>query len=111
MRLGTTFKTFLFSLWSLLLLFSAEVVRGQGVLLYWDLNGATANSGSSSPSGTWDTSSLNWTTSAGGTLATVAWNDAVTNNARFSAGTDAVGAYTVTLSGTRTVGQLFINNN
>src|SRR5207302_1770820 len=84
--------------------------KGQGVLLYWDINGATANSGGAAPSGTWDTSTADWTTSSGGTTATINWNDAVTNNARFSAGTDASGAYTITLSGTRTVGQIFMNN-
>ena len=68
---------------------------------YWDLNGATAGSGGPTPSGTWDTTTHNWSTSSTGTTATVAYPSSLTTNtADFSAGTDATGAYTVTVSGT-----------
>ncbi len=66
---------------------------------YWDTNGATAGAGSS-PSATWSTSSSdkNWTTSSAGTASTIQWTNG--SNAVFSAGTDATGTYTVTVSGT-----------
>ncbi len=70
--------------------------------LYWDINGATAGAGGPSPSGTWDTSSTDWTTSSAGTAVTTTWTDG--NTAVFSAGTDATGSYTITLSGTQTPG-------
>lgn len=66
--------------------------------LYWDLNGATAGSGVT-PTGTWDTSTANWSTSAAGTVATSVYTPA--SIAVFSAGTDATGSYTVTVSGTQ----------
>ncbi len=69
--------------------------------LYWDTNGNTAGAGTS-PSGTWVNSnaaaSRNWTSNSGGTTATARWND--NNTAIFSAGSDATGSYTVTVSGT-----------
>ncbi len=67
--------------------------------LFWDTNGATAGAGSS-PSATWSTSSSdkNWTTSSAGTASTIQWTNG--SNAVFSAGTDATGSYTVTVSGT-----------
>jgi autotransporter-associated beta strand protein len=67
--------------------------------LYWDVNGATAGSGGASPSGSWDTSTPNWNTNSAGTSATTVWTDG--NVAIFSAGSDATGSYTITLSGTQ----------
>ncbi len=66
--------------------------------LYWDTNGITAGAGSS-PSATWSTSSSdkNWSTNSGGTVTTAAWTAGVI--ADFSAGSDATGTYTVTVSG------------
>jgi len=69
--------------------------------LYWDLNGATAGAGTT-PSGTWSTSSNTWTSSSAGTSGTiVAWTSG--RDAVFSAGTNATGSYTVTISGTQNV--------
>ena len=67
--------------------------------LYWDTNGAAAGAGSS-PSATWSTSSgdKNWTINSAGTVTTIAWTDG--RDALFSAGTDATGSYTTTVSGT-----------
>src|SRR5208337_4436346 len=71
---------------------------------YWDLNGATAGAGTA-PSGTWDSTSTNWSSSANGTVATGPWAG---QNAIFSAGSDATGAYTVSVSGTQVVAGLFV---
>jgi fibronectin-binding autotransporter adhesin len=66
--------------------------------LYWDTNGNTAGAGSS-PSATWSTSNTdqNWSTSSAGTASTTKWTNG--DFASFSAGTDATGSYTVTVSG------------
>jgi RHS repeat-associated protein len=60
--------------------------------LYWDTNGATAGLGGT---GTWDTTTANWTTDATGASATQAWDNSGTATAIFG-GTAA----TVTISGT-----------
>jgi fibronectin-binding autotransporter adhesin len=74
---------------------------------YWDINGATAGAGGATPTGTWDTSTSNWTTDPTGSSATATWGGAA-NTAVFSAGTDATGAYTVTISGTQTLSALTV---
>ena len=71
---------------------------------YWDLNGATAGAGPA-PSGTWDSTSTNWSSSAGGTVATGPWAE---QNAYFSAGSDSTGSYTISVSGTQVVANLFV---
>lgn len=72
-----------------------------GQVLYWDTNGNTAGAGAT-PNGTWinNNSGPNriWTSNSAGTTATGRWNDS--NTAVFSAGSDATGSYTVTVSGT-----------
>ena len=71
---------------------------------YWDLNAATAGAGTA-PSGTWNSTSTNWSSSASGTVATGPWAE---QNAYFSAGTDSTGSYTVSVSGTQVVANLFV---
>src|ERR1035437_2163142 len=71
----------------------------QAQTLYWDISGATAGAGGAPPSRNWD-ATANWTTNAAGTSATQAWTSG--RPAVFSAGTDATGAYTITLIGTQT---------
>ncbi len=68
--------------------------------LYWDVNGATAGAtnGLTAP-GTWGTNTF-WSTSSAGTVATGAWVSGST--AQFSAGTDAIGTFTVTVNGNQT---------
>lgn len=75
--------------------------------VYWDGNGATAGAGTT-PTGTWaGTASDLWTLdSTGATGVTGAWVSGDT--AVFSAGSDATGAYTVTVTGTQTVGGLTV---
>ena len=64
---------------------------------YWDVNGSTAGAGGATPLGTWDAGAANWTSDPAGASATTTWADG--NTAIFSAGNDATGAYTVTVSG------------
>ena len=78
----------------------------QAATAYWDMNGATAGAGGTTPAGTWDAMSANWNTDStgggGGTIA--AW--AGGNTAVFAAGTDATGTYTVAVDGTKDIGGL-----
>ena len=67
---------------------------------YWDLNGATPGAGGPSPNGTWDTTTANWNSSAEGTNATQVWTG--DSDTVFSAGADATGVFTVTISSTTT---------
>ncbi len=66
---------------------------------YWDINGTTAGAGGATPSGTWSTtgSNANWNFNSAGTGNTYNWNNG--DNAIFSAGTDATGTFTATISG------------
>ena len=73
---------------------------------YWDLNGTTAGAGSA-PSGTWDTSSSNWSTDPNGAVAAGPWAG---TKAIFSAGSDATGSYTITVSGVQPVNHLLVMN-
>ena len=72
--------------------------------VYWDRNGATAGAGST-PSGTWDQSSTNWSSDPNGAAAPGLWG---TQTAIFSAGSDATNAYTVTVGGTLAVNNLLV---
>jgi len=83
--------------WSLL----SVVVAGQ--TLYWDTNGAT--NGSSGANGTWGTSNF-WSTNSAGTAATTGFTSG--RDAVFSAGTNATGSYTVTVSGTQNVSSITV---
>ena len=67
---------------------------------HWDINGATAGAGGATPAGTWNTATANWTTDSTGSSAATTW--AAGDSAVFSAGTDASGAFTVTVSATQT---------
>ncbi len=69
--------------------------------LYWDTDGATAGAGGATPSGSWATNGTTWSTDPTGATATSALTTSALNNLFFSAGTDATGSYTVTLTGTQ----------
>ena len=76
--------------------------------LYWDTNSTTAGAGAT-PSATWSTSggtTKKWSTSSAGTVATANWTSG--SDAVFSAGTDAINAYTVTVSGTQNVSSITV---
>jgi autotransporter-associated beta strand protein len=74
---------------------------------YWDLNGTTAGAGTT-PTGTWDATTTNWNPVADGTgdPATFAAND----DAIFSAGSDATGAFTITLSSPAAANSATVNS-
>jgi fibronectin-binding autotransporter adhesin len=74
---------------------------------FWDTNGDTAGAGGATPSGTWGIDSF-WSNSPAGDEATGAW--APGEAAIFSAGSDATGAYTVTVDGTQSIGGLAFKN-
>lgn len=85
--------------------FASQSLRAESV--YWDINGATAGAGATTaPSGPWGGTNLNWSTSIDGTATTAAW--VTGNTAIFSAGTNATSSFTVTLSGTPTIGGLTV---
>ena len=73
-------------------------------IVYWDSNDTTPGAGVT-PTGTWGTSTF-WSPDATGASPTVAWIPG--DIAVFSAGTDATGAYTVTLSAAQTAAGLTI---
>jgi autotransporter-associated beta strand protein len=88
-------------------LFGLTVLAPAQSVLYWDTNGSTSGAGST-PTATWSTSASNkdWTTNAFGTSSTIQWTDG--SNANFSAGFDATGPFTVTVSGTVSAANLIV---
>lgn len=81
----------------------------QGQTLYWDTNGKTSGAGGTAPTGVWTTSNSdkNWNTTAAGTTTNPqAWTSGA--NAFFSAGSDATGAYTVTVTATQNVSSITV---
>lgn len=75
--------------------------------LYWDVNGQTANSGTTA-TGNWNGSTANWNTdpngaNAGTTTATV--NN--TNDVHFASGSGHTGTYTATVVGNQSVNTIF----
>src|SRR5262245_14308393 len=75
-----------------------NTVPARAQSLYWDSNADTAGAGPT-PAGIWGTDSF-WSTDPLGLVIPGAWVPG--NNAVFSAGTDATGAFAVTLSGAQT---------
>jgi autotransporter-associated beta strand protein len=73
--------------------------------LYWDLNGSTAGAGGSTLTGTWDSASTEWNPNSAGTSSTNAWVGGEV--AMFAAGTDGGGTYSVSVSGTQSIGGLY----
>ena len=75
------------------------------VSYYWDVNSSANGSGGPTPNGTWNAAGV-WTSVATGNSTTTSWTSGDT--AIFSAGTDATGAYTVTLSGSTSVDSIYV---
>jgi fibronectin-binding autotransporter adhesin len=73
-------------------------------LRYWDIDGPVPGAGGPTPSGTWDATATNWSPAEAGDVETEAWLSGAAagqgNVAVFSAGSDAVGSFTVTVAGT-----------
>lgn len=82
-------------LWLVVLLCPAvSPLLGQS--LYWDVNGTSTGAGGVSPAGVWNLTNAFWNNAAGDGTA-VAWANSGTEIANFSAGTDAIGSYAITL--------------
>src|SRR5687768_11927935 len=75
---------------------------------YWDLNGATDGAGGPTPTGTWNTTNTNWNTDPLGGAAGAVGSWVSGDSAFFSAGSDATGAFTVTLSAVQNAGGLTV---
>lgn len=73
--------------------------------LFWDADGAVAGAGGATPTGVWGTDAF-WGTSALGDALTAGWISG--EGATFAAGSDAIGDYTVTVSGTQSTRALSI---
>lgn len=97
-------RLFIPSLHASALVFALAVNQTYAALAYWDSNAATAGAGVT-PTGTWGTSSF-WSTTSAGTVATAAYTAG--SDVVFSAGTDATGSPTITVSGARTAASLTI---
>ena len=94
------------------LLFVALIAVAVGVTsahaqpLYWDTNAGTAGAGAT-PNGTWNAANTNWNPlSGGGAPVPAAWISG--RPAVFSAGTDAVNVFTVTLGSAISVGGITV---
>lgn len=72
--------------------------------VFWDSNGLSAGAGAV-PTGTWGTDGF-WTADALGEMATTTWTGGA--DAVFSAGSDAVGPFTVTLNGIQDAGSVTV---
>lgn len=70
--------------------------HAQGQTAYWDINDAAPGAGGAAPAGVWDLSGLRWNNADGDGTAVV-WGNTGFGTAVFAAGSDATGAYTVTL--------------
>jgi fibronectin-binding autotransporter adhesin len=77
----------------------------QAANVFWDVNGATAGTGAT-PNGTWDGVNVFWSTTSAGNVAPGLTTVGAANDGFFSAGTDAIGIYNVTVSGTQLANSL-----
>jgi autotransporter-associated beta strand protein len=92
---------------------SLLAVAASAQTLYWDANDQNAGAGGPTPNGTWSTTggtNALWNTDSGGVGSgnTVNWTSG--RDAVFSAGTDATGSYTITVSGTQNVSGITIKD-
>jgi autotransporter-associated beta strand protein len=71
---------------------------------FWDINGQLPGAGGPLPSGDWE--AANWTLSPNGTDAGSFWDPA--DNAVFAAGSDATGAYTISLNSVQSAAGLTV---
>lgn len=91
----------------LALVIGSSCIRPQlalAVSKWWDVNGPVPGAGVPT-GGTWDTLITNWALDSSGTFPT-SWQ--AEDSAVFSAGTDATGPFTVTVSGTQTASGIAI---
>jgi autotransporter-associated beta strand protein len=103
-RVRATRRFFIPGILATALAMALSIKPSQAQTSYWDSNDITAGAGAT-PTGTWGTSTF-WSASVTGEVVTTGWTSG--NVAVFSAGSDATTAYTVTLSGTQTIGGLTV---
>ena len=96
------------------LILGAGATQAAPTSIYWDINSTTAGAGGTTPSGNWDGATANWNTDstggAGGALSATTSSGTSGTIAVFSAGTDATGDYTVTVSGTQNASGLLVED-
>ena len=73
---------------------------------YWDTNGATSGAGGPAPNGTWSALAATLSLDSSGASAVTPRTTTTADRLFFSAGTDATGAYTVSVAGTQNIGRL-----
>jgi autotransporter-associated beta strand protein len=78
-------------------------------VFYWDTDGAIAGTGPS-PTGDWNASNAFWNSSAAGLAGLFTNTTTLADVVNFAAGSTATNAYTVSLSGTQSVAQVFIKD-
>ncbi len=89
------------------LLATFVISTNAATLYYWDINGNTAGAGpSTTPSSTWGSASVVWSTNAAGTSAAGVFVNG--NTAVFSAGTNATGAFNVSVTASPTVDGIIV---
>ena len=78
---------------------------------YWDVDGATAGPGGAAPAGNWDGAATNFNSDAtGGGAGFFVTSPTAADSVDFSAGTDATGSYTVTVSNTQAASRASIKS-
>jgi autotransporter-associated beta strand protein len=98
------------------LAFAILLAAGEGASAenyYWDVNGSEAGSGGATPSGAWNSgsaSATNWNTDADGGAGSFASATTTNDDLVLSAGSDAVGAYEISVAGTQNVGRLIFED-
>ena len=86
--------------------FTLSSAAAHAATKFWDLDGATSGAGGATPAGIWDILTANWSLDPAGELAATTW--IAGDEAVFSAGTNATGAFTITVDTTQTAANLTV---
>ncbi len=86
----------------IVLILTSAPTASYGQNVYWDANGTTSGAGTT-PNGTWGVDNF-WNTFTNGGAGTFSATTTATSTNFFSAGTDAINPYTVTVNGTQSSG-------
>ena len=87
-------------------LLGLPLAPAQAVDYYWDVNDAAAGSGGPSPHGTWSSLDATLSSDSAGASAVSARTTTTADRLLFSAGADATGPYTISVSGTQSIGRI-----